>query len=95
MTRAKRTLLTWLAATALSLSACSSEDRPAAEPSPSLPPASTAPSTAVAEAEAEPTPEELPVAEDYEAEAERSVKPEDLRAQLDALEREINASTQR
>jgi hypothetical protein len=67
--------------------ACGSEERPKAEPQPLQ-----VPSHAPAKADVPPpTPDELPVPEDFEAEAERLITRANLRTQLDAIEREINA----
>jgi hypothetical protein len=41
--------------------------------------------------EQEPTAEEVPVAEDFEPEAEQQISAENYRAELDALERELLA----
>jgi hypothetical protein len=70
--------------------ACSQEPRPKAEPAPEAPaPAAPAPSAA-AEAK-EPTPDEVPVAEDFEAEAAQQITDDNFKAELDALEKEMNA----
>lgn len=85
----------WLAS---SLAACSGEPRPSAEPAPE--PAAPAPAPEPAPAPpvvaqqpvpAEPTPEELPVREDFEAEAEQQITLANYRAELDKLEKEIEA----
>jgi hypothetical protein len=65
--------------------ACSDDPRPPveAEPGPAEQP------VAPAAADVEPSAEEVPIVEDFEDEAEQQVKPDDLNAQLDALEQEI------
>jgi hypothetical protein len=69
------------------LLACGGDERPKAEPMPNLRSASAAkPADGP-----HPTTDELPVPEDFEAEAEREISRENLRAQLDAIEREIKA----
>jgi hypothetical protein len=72
----------------LSLSGCSREERPKAEPAPVTAAPAPAPGLPV---EQEPTPEELPVPEDFEPEAAQQVTAENYRAELDALERELEA----
>ena len=83
---------------------CSAEKRPR-EPSPIAPvstiaaPATPAPTTApltvpiapaVVAPEPVPTPEELPLPEDFEAEAARQITATNFRKQLDAIEHEMN-----
>ena len=71
----------------LAVLACSTEERPKAEPQPRrLPHAVEAGTNHPA-----PTADELPVPEDFEAEAEREITRDNLRAELDSLEREISA----
>jgi hypothetical protein len=78
-----KTLRPFLFALAL-LGACSDDPPPPveAEPGPPERPAAPAP-------DVEPSAEELPIVEDFEDEAEKEVKRDDLSAQLDALEQEI------
>lgn len=86
-------------ASLLLAAACSGEPRPESEPAPepALPPVTpAAPAPApIAEqqaaAELEPTPEELPVQEDFETEAEQMVTLANYRAELDKLEKELDA----
>jgi hypothetical protein len=92
----KRTNITVIAlAAVLVAAACAGEDRPPAEPAlePAAPaqPAQPAPPPAQPVAEEDPTAEEVPVREDFEAEAETLVTITNYRAQLDALEKEIEA----
>jgi hypothetical protein len=72
----------------LALLGCGSEERPRAEPQPR-----TLPHAAESGASDHPvpTPDELPVPEDFEAEAERDITRDNLRAELDSLDREIAA----
>ena len=81
----------------LLLVACSSPDPRPREPQP-LPPPPPAPSApevpavaAPAADERDPTPEELPLAEDFAAEAERQVTRKNMKSELDAIENELNA----
>jgi len=82
----------------VALVACSGGSRPRVEPEPdptarvvSAPePARAAPLT-TAVPEREPTAEELPVPEDFVAEAARTITPANYRAQLTALEKELGA----
>jgi len=84
----------------VALVACSGGNRPRAEPEPdpaaravSAPapePAQPAPPAPVIP-EREPTPEELPVPEDFAAEAARTITPANYRTQLTALEKELGA----
>ena len=67
---------------------CGTEERPRAEPQPRVLPHAAA--TRAADHPA-PTADELPVPEDFEAEAEREITRDNLRAELDALDREITA----
>jgi hypothetical protein len=82
-----RPLLFALACVALTYAsgACSDDPPPPveAEPGPPEQPAAPAP------ADIEPSEEEVPIVEDFEDEAEKEVKPDNLNAQLDALEQEI------
>jgi hypothetical protein len=86
----------------LQAAACSSEERPRAEPSPEppAPPAAAAPAPTLeapaeaapeAPANAEPTAEELPVSEDFESEAEQQITAKNFREELAKLEKEIPA----
>jgi hypothetical protein len=66
---------------------CAKKEEPAPEPAPEPPPAAAtaapAPSAAVAD--------DLPTEQDFEEEAAKEVTAANLDAQLDALEKEINA----
>lgn len=64
--------------------ACDDDPPPAIEEEPPV-----ARPQVVAPRDPEPTPSEVPIPEDFAAEAEREVTTSDLRAQLDALEQEI------
>jgi len=84
-------LITWLGLALLI--ACGSDPRPAAEPAP---PAPAVPAPAVQQApiaEVEPSAAELPLPDDFAAEAEQEVTSENLHAQLDNLEKEIQADS--
>lgn len=87
----------WIVAGMLALLACSSAKRPRAEPAPSVTPApAAAPAQAPAAPaapveELDPTPEELPLPEDFVAEAAHQITAANFRAQLAAIEKEINA----
>jgi hypothetical protein len=93
---------TFVALLFFALSACAGGERPHAEPSPEAngaPPPTVAPARAAsspepapAEPTAEPTAEELPVPEDFQAEAEREITRENFRAQLAALEKDLGAT---
>jgi hypothetical protein len=72
----------------LSLLACGTEARPKAEPQPRKLPHAAEAGTNNHPA---PTADELPVPEDFEAEAEREITRDNLRTKLDALDREISA----
>jgi hypothetical protein len=75
-------------AACLALLSCGTEERPKAEPQPRrLPHAADTDSSG----HPAPTADELPVPEDFEAEAEREITRDNLRSQLDALDREISA----
>jgi hypothetical protein len=70
------------------VAACGNEPAPPREPAP--PTVLPAPAPAPApEHEAEPTPEELPIVDDFAAEAEQAIDEKTYRAQLDALYKEI------
>lgn len=69
------------------LGACSDDPPPPVEPEPAPPEQPAAP--APAPASVEPSEQEVPIVEDFEEEAEREVKTDNLNAQLDALEKEI------
>jgi hypothetical protein len=85
-------------ACALFVIGCSSGERPRAEPAPAAPPATataTAPSAPPpaepAPAELQPSSDELPIEEDFEAEAEQQISADNLHAELDAIEKELQA----
>ena len=67
--------------------ACGDDPPPPVEEEPVLP--VQRPQTAAAAEDLEPTPAEVPIPEDFAAEAEREISTSDMRAQLDALEEEI------
>ena len=83
-----RAPLTWLSVACLALLACGTEERPKAEPQPRRLPNAV---EAGANNHPAPTADELPVPEDFEAEAEREITRDNLRAELDSLDREISA----
>lgn len=66
------------------IAACGSDERPKAEPQPLVLP--SARQDAV-----QPSPDELPVPEDFEADAEREITRANLRSELDVIERELDA----
>lgn len=68
--------------------ACADDPPPRVEPEPEPAPKPAAPAAPV-EPEPEPTPDEVPIAEDFTEQAKAEISPRNLRAQLDALEREI------
>jgi hypothetical protein len=85
---------------ALTLCACSSGKRPPTEPAPApapvtaapaMPAAAPQPTPAIAVEEREPTPQEVPIAEDFASEAARQITVVNFRAELDALEKEMNS----
>jgi hypothetical protein len=67
------------------LGACSDDPPPPVEPEPAAPEQPAAP----APANVEPSEQEVPIVEDFEEEAAREIKADDLNAQLDAMEQEI------
>jgi hypothetical protein len=69
--------------------ACTDDPPPPVEPEPARAeePAITEPSPGPEDLE--PTAEEIPIVEDFEDQAKAEIKPDNLRAQLDALEQEI------
>jgi hypothetical protein len=72
--------------------ACSNDPRPPAEPAPEETPTPTpAPAPAPVIERQDPTPEELPIAEDFEEESAQQIGDENFKAQLDAIEKEMNA----
>ena len=76
----------------LLFAACSNEPRPKAEPAPeeAPAPAPAAPAAPVAE-RLDPTPDELPIAEDFQEEAAQQVTEDNFKAQLDTIETEMDA----
>ena len=74
------------------LAACGDEPRPPVEPAPVAPPPPAAPSAPAAQVpEPEPTAEEVPIADDFAAEAEQQIDAKSYRAELDMLDKEITA----
>jgi hypothetical protein len=70
---------------------CSNDERPPAEPAPVAPPAAAkAPAPAPAEPQ-DPTADELPLQEDFEVEAEQQINDGNFKAELDAIEKEMDA----
>jgi hypothetical protein len=76
--------------TCLALLGCGTEERPKAEPQPRRLPYAV---EAGANTHPAPTADELPVPEDFEAEAEREITRDNLRSELDSLDREISADS--
>ena len=84
----------------LALSACSESKRPPAEPAP-VAPAPIAPAPPVTQAPApvapappataEPTPDDLPLPEDFAAEATRQITAKNFHAELDKIEKDLDA----
>jgi hypothetical protein len=88
-----RSIITLPSAALLAVVACSGDERPPAEPAPAEPapaPAQPAPPPPVA-ADVEPTADEVPVREDFEAEAEAMITLATYRAELDRLEKELDS----
>jgi len=82
-----KTMLAMLAL-ACALTACADDPPPPVEPEPVAPanaPSATRPSAQ----KIEPTPEQVPIPEDFEEQAEKEISTDNLNAQLDALEQEI------
>lgn len=70
---------------------CSNDERPPSEPAPvAPPPAAKAPAAAPVEAQ-DPTADELPLPEDFEPEAEQQINDGNFKAELDAIEKEMDA----
>jgi len=87
----RRLLLPWLLAASPWLLACGSEPAPPREPAPPAPPVAAPVAPAAQEPEVEPTPEELPVADDFAAEAEQAIDAKSYKAELDILDKELSA----
>ena len=82
----------------LALAGCGNEPTPPIEPAPPAAPPEPVPAPAaaptaapVAAPEPEPTAEEVPVAEDFEAEAETKIDTKNYKAELAALDEELSA----
>lgn len=71
------------------LGACTDDPPPRVEPEPARPEAPASPKATPEAEDLEPTAEEVPIVEDFEDQAKEEIKPDNLRAQLDALEQEI------
>lgn len=83
-----------LAASSLSLAACEKkEESPAPAASEAAAPATAVPAAAAPAVPAEPVVDvsSLPVEEQYEADAETEITPDNVTAKLDELEKEISA----
>jgi hypothetical protein len=79
-------------ALALLLLACSDEPRPKAEPAPPEAHAPTpAPAPAPSVEQRDPTPEELPIAEDFEEQSLQQITEDNFKAELDTIEKELDA----
>lgn len=91
---ARAVLALTMLALALLFGACVDEPRPPLEPAPvTAPPPSVGAPAPAPEPEVEPTADELPVADDFAAEAEQAIDAKSYRAELDALEKELSAET--
>ena len=89
--RTKRVSIAACALCACWLLACGNDERPPAEPAPvAPPPAAKAPEPAAAEPQ-DPTADELPLQEDFEPEAEQQINDVNFKAELDAIEKEMDA----
>jgi hypothetical protein len=75
---------------ACALTACGNDHRPPAEQAP-VAPAPAQPAPAPAEPALEPTPEQLPLEQDFTAQVEQQITADNFRAELDTLEKEIQA----
>jgi len=86
-----RDVATWLLVSVFALAACGkqAEEAPAPEPAPVAP--ATAPAAATPDPATEPTAEEIPVAEDFEAEVTAEINPDNYMAELDAIEKELDS----
>jgi hypothetical protein len=76
------------------IGACTDEPPPRVEAEPAPAEAPARPEIAPGPDDAEPTAEEIPIVEDFEDQAKSEIKPDNLRAQLDALEQEIERDSQ-
>lgn len=72
------------------LVACGSKARPEASPAP-IEPAAPPPKAVAPPPEPEATAEQLPLEDDFTAQAEQEITAENYRAALDAIEREMKA----
>jgi hypothetical protein len=86
----KRALLTIAIAMLLPLSACGGKPRPEASPAP-IEPAAPPPKPVAPPPEPEATAEQLPLEDDFAAQAEQEITSENYRAALDAIEKEMKA----
>jgi hypothetical protein len=84
----RRVILISVAMACLAPLGCGTEERPKAEPQPRRLPHTT---EAGDNNQPAPTADEFPVPEDFEAEAEREITRDNLRSELDSLDREISA----
>lgn len=76
---------------AFSLVACGKEAAPEATPAPAPAAPPAPPPGATPDPPTEPTAEEIPVAEDFEQETEESITADNYMAELDAIEKELDA----
>ena len=87
----RRVSIAACAACACWLIGCGNDERPPAEPAPlAAPVAAKAPAPAPAEPQ-DPTADELPLQEDFEPEAEQQINDGNFKAELDAIEKEMDA----
>jgi hypothetical protein len=73
------------------LLSCGNEPRPPAEPAPEEAPTPPPPAPAPVVERQDPTPEELPIAEDFEEESTQQISDDNFKAQLDTIEKEMDA----
>jgi hypothetical protein len=76
------------------LGACTDDPPPRVEAEPAPADVPAPPTPAPGTDDLEPTAEEIPIVEDFEEQAKTEIKPDNLRAQLDALEQEIEQDSQ-
>jgi hypothetical protein len=92
--------LSMVAAVMLALSGCAKNEPEApaapveqAAPAAPAPEPTAAPAPAPATPEREPTAEEVPVQQDFQAEAEQQINAKNLKTELDDLQKQIDAPT--
>jgi hypothetical protein len=80
-----------LALCACWLIGCSNDERPPAEPAPAAAPVAAKAAPAAPPETQDPTADELPLQEDFEPEAEQQITDGNFKAELDAIEKEMDA----